>query len=331
VNTLLVHPKQSGLGDSLRGLLTGEGGTASVQACAKQCHTMIVAALSNGHRPFLSRFLAVSPEDLALDLTEAVFHADEHGTFPMFTSAFSPAAASSATNDELVAQFRYSILNELDSVFCRRLRESDGRARRLVRNIHNAVIGSEEAEERMIHGDPWIFFHLGGNESPDAPLMPTEFLESALRELLRGKRTLPTVFAGIARTVMSQQLYRSSYPVYRLAAILRKVFFGHPPRLTEQFQRDILKSVAISETRLRRDYVVRKNVSPQLYPLYIRTVSDVILEAMFGNAPEKVSYFKAFSQHMPGIDRKEYLSFHRENIEHITLHARIELERYFKD
>ena len=282
--------------------------------------------------------LGLSLEDLALDCIAGLFERDQSGRFPVLARYYEEIYWQTLDEVTLSGATRRLVFSAVNQELYRNYREADPTLHRIIRNIKDAAEAVEGVGISQTGRDNHVTF------SPDAdagllPIAPPEYLSPYISSVLARDEDLRGVLTELRDLLGSQDCYRPSYPVVRLALLIRGTFLAlahetahtesTPPAVEEQLHlRDIesliAESVKTTGERFRARYVDRGKVSAELFDVYVWVAGEVLQADFTETGDDQLSYFERTRKHIPSLTEEEYRSEHRTVLEYFVKTARSE-------
>ncbi len=281
--------------------------------------------------------IGTSFDDLAYDTICYFFTRSPGGSFPILAAHFSPVDLRLQSDASIIAMTRSILARFLEDQLVRKIKESYKSVDRILRNVRNAVHASPLLHDVWIGDEHWAA--IGGEEDVRSPLpvMPGSLLERALLPHAAERLTIPSLVAHVASVLSNQSTYRQAYTLNAMAVVFQNVYMlAHHydlagpgcggEEINPEFERNVLRSIAEVETRMRRPLTVKEGIPRSTYAHYMRAATDILV-ASLQPAPEAgLSYYEILEKYMIGLNRAAYLKYHRSRLEFIVKSAR---QRYF--
>jgi anti-sigma factor RsiW len=277
--------------------------------------------------------IGTSFDDLAYDAICYFFFRGYDGTFPHLLHNLPHGDLRDRSDGELLAAVRRMTAEFIEGEVVRRIKESDRSFDRILRNVRNAVHTSPILRDVRRGNVHWVIVAGAEDDGSPLPVMPPDLLEEALLPHASQRSTVPSLVALVAAALRDQSIYRKMYPLDALTVVIQNVYVrAHlyaltgpgcgGERNTPDLERNVLRSVAEVETRMRRPLMMKEGIPGATYARYMKAAAE-ILQISLQSAPEAdFSYYRILEKHLTGLKRAVYLRYHRSRLEFIVRSAR---------
>ena len=301
----------------------------AVRDASEVCYRIAYAYLSVRTRGMPAFSLGATLDDLAFDSVCYLFERNGDGEdCPRFRTHFSPEQARRMSEAKILSVLRATMAGYLEAEFVRRVIDSYPPIERILRNLRNAVSASKSLRDVRIGEEHWITVDGAGEVNEALPEFPPVLLERIL-VLNAGKRsTSPALVPVLVKALRDQSTYRRAFRLSGLAVIVlgmyfrtgrlsRGAFSGKWHESGADVSRNILRSVAEVETRLRRSLVEKEGIPASTYVEYVHAAADFLLASLHPSLEKDLSLYEILGAHLVGLTRSAYYAEHRPRLEYI--------------
>ncbi len=301
----------------------------AVRDATQVCYRIAYAYLSVRARGMPAFSLGATLDDLAFDAVCYLFERNGTGEdYPRFRSHFSAEHPRRMSEAKILSVLRATMASYLEAEFVRRVIDSYPPIERILRNLKNAVSASKALHDVRIGEEHWITVD-GAVEVHEAlPEFPPALLERIL-VLNAGKRsTSPALVPVLVKALRDQSTYRKAFRLSGLAVIVLGMYFrtgrlfrgavsGTRRESGADISRNVLRSVAEVETRLRRSLVEKEGIPASTYIEYVHAAAEYLLASLHPSLERDLSLYEILAGHLVGLTRSAYYTEHRPRLEYI--------------
>jgi hypothetical protein len=284
-------------------------------------------------------FFGLSPEDLALDCIGPLFARDANGRFTHIEIYYTSLQWASVSDAELLAATRRLVFSTVHQQLVRLYRDHDPSLEKIIRNLRNAIRGSELIIEERRGAELWVAVPGETLLQRQLPEMPWSYLEGELTGYLQERTPLRAVIQQCATILDGQHVCRKSFPLTSLALILRMAYsrFAAGPEgpvpeeaeiRAEEAERIIGDALMSVESEKRATYVDKGKVNGPTYAAYMMAIRAILRSEFVENDGHVRSYLDHLQLHLPDLSIVEYRDNHRCHLEYLTKLAR---ERFLEN
>jgi hypothetical protein len=284
--------------------------------------------------------LGLTASDFAFDAIGDLFRRDEAGRFPAFTAIFGTTPIEQRQPEEVERIVRHLVFTAVDRQIFRSYRESDPMLSKLLRNIKLTLRKHPTAELREVAGELVVVSRTAEIQE-SLPVLPLEMMEAELAARLPGSMDLREMLAVLAGVLADQEDHSRRYPVMGAAMIFRGFYSrtaeGEPETdsidgmTDEELQRFLRPALGKVMRRTGRKYVEDGKISEQELEVYMRALSDMVLERFTRRESETMPLYAHVVRHDPTVTSDEYQTRHRTVLEYLLKLLHRELQELLQE
>jgi hypothetical protein len=297
-----------------------------VNLCCKIARTYLQRKSNSGK--FDPAFFGISLEDLALDCIADLFRRDEHGQYREFQNYFRGDNISCLDEVSLLGALRRLVFSKVSHEIFRLYKQHDPSLSKIIRRIKESAKSTKDILVVHRGKEQWIVAENEELKDSVLPLMPQEFLESAISERCPHGFALTAIMQAIPDILAEQDLYRKEYPLVGLALVLRNISSSRDfteeshsvqPSLSEsELTAYIERSVYEVKEAMVQKYVGKNKIEPMTYDLYFLAIRDILIAEYVQNDGEENSFYEILSGLRSQTTKQEYAEKHRIYLEYLA-------------
>lgn len=328
------------LKDTVGAILRGQPSRKAIQTFVQESHRYSLAYLRKKARQgsLEAHHFGLSLEDLALDFLADLFERDEEGHFVQIKTYFEGIGWQNKDEAGLHIALRRLVFSKVNDGLFRGHRRQDPELARIIRNVKNAVKGSEGLTLMRRGKELWM---VAGD--PDAlgthPTLPSELLESRLMPHIAPDSRTPDIVSAFKRVVESDSEYTSGYPVSRFALAVRSAHVRMAAAVESEagvqlVPDEVEQAIQYVTEHIREaahdSYVMSGKMDEATFEAYLQAMRDALGAQFCSKASPLASHYEALKQYMPALTKEQYRSTNRHVLEYLIKMGRTQLIDYFK-
>ncbi len=319
----------------LADLLSPAPSLTGVRDAADLCYRIAYAYLvARSRNTSLLCRAGSSMDDLTFDAVVSVFGHDESGHgFPHLAKAIPGGTPSPDWGAHLLPALQSAVSAYLEEELVRRIFNAYPPIERILRNLRNAVTATRTLTDIRQGDEHWVTVNGPDDLQRPLPDFPLMLLERMLLADAARHSTVPSLVPALVKALGDQTTYKPAVRLTSLAVAVQNVYLlagrrdlaglGCPgERADRGFERNVLRSMAEVETRLRHQLVQKEGVPATVYAAYFHAATEILKRSMCFDPDITLSFYEVLCEHLGDVGRRSYFEEHRPRLEFIVNSAR---------